>query len=179
MAGVPIERVSAEGFTPLICVHLCSSVAINVFFLLLAAEQSYWSPDYALEALVSQTRINFKTNNGRTLLTYNDASRVIAHAAWTPDSQFFVAGTENSAGHQPWAHPIWIYSRAKNEILDLSALGATAVADFTLKSPDVLQTKVLDCKRSKTTPLSSRPLAIDLHDLIATGRLPNPPCPAQ
>ncbi|HEY4088180.1 MAG TPA: hypothetical protein VGM43_19735, partial [Bryobacteraceae bacterium] len=101
------------------------------------------------------------------------------HAIWTPDSQFFIAGTETSAGHQPWSHPIWIYSRAKNKILDLSALGATAVADFTLKSPDLLQTEVLDCKRNKSGELSSRPLVINLNALTATPRLPDPPCPAR
>jgi len=152
-------------------------VAIDVF-LLFASAQSWWSPDHAVEALASQTRISFETNNGRTLLTHEDASRIVVHAAWTADSQFFIAGTQDSEGHQPWAHPIWIYSRTKNQILDLSTLGATAIADFTLKSPGVLQFKALDCKRSKTAALSSRTLAIDLHHLIATGGLPDPPCPA-
>ena len=152
-------------------------MVLNFFFLLLAATQSYWSPDRAIEALVDQTGIEFHASSGRTLLR-DDASRIIAHAAWTPDSQFFIAGTENPDGHQPWAHPIRIYSRAKNRILDLSALGATAVADFKLQSPDTLQIQALDCRRSKTVPLASRTLVISLHSLIATGRLPDPPCPA-
>jgi len=162
-----------------ICVNPCSSVAINVFLLLFAAAQSYWSPDHAVKVLVRQTRIEFQTTSGGTLLTQDDESHVVVHAAWTSDSQFFIAGTESSGGHQPWAHPIWIYLRAKNQILDLSVLGATAVADFTLTAPDVLQTKVLDCSRSKTVPLSSRPLVLNLHDLTTTGRLPDPPCPAR
>jgi hypothetical protein len=154
-------------------------VALKVLFLLFAPAQSYWSPDHAIQAVVSQTKVNFQTNSDRTLLAHTDESHIVIHAAWTPDSQFFIAGTENSSGHQPWAHPIWVYARAKNEILDLSAFGATAVADFTLQSPDVLQFKALDCKRTQTDALSSRPLVINLHDLTATGRLPNPPCPAQ
>jgi hypothetical protein len=147
-----------------------------LFFLLFAAAQSYWSPDHAVRVLVSQTRTEFQTNAGRTLLTHDDRSGIVVHAAWTPDSQFFIAGTESSGGHQPWSHPIWIYSRAKNKILDLSALGATAITDFTLKSRDILQIKVLDCSRSKSEALASRSLAVNLNDMAATGRLPNPPC---
>jgi hypothetical protein len=158
-------------------VHLRASVAYKFFFLLLATAHAYWSPDHTLKVLL-QPRIEFQTNSGRILLTRDDPSHVITHAAWTPDSQFFVASTESSAGHQPWAHPIWIYSRAKNQIMELSTLGATAVAGFTLKSPDILETKVLDCKRGKPGNLTSRALTINLHDLASNGRLPDPPCPA-
>ena len=132
-----------------------------------------------MKALVTQTGIHFQTRQGRTLLTHEDPSHILAQAAWTPDSQFFIAGTQNSDGHQPWSHPIWIYSRTKNTILNLSALGATAIADFTLKSPDLLQVEALDCKGANTGAVPSRPLAMHLHDLIATGRLPDPPCPAR
>jgi hypothetical protein len=148
-----------------------------LFFLFFAAGQSYWSPDHNIEVLVTQSGIHFQTRSGRTLLR-DDAPLIVAHAAWTSDSQFFIAGTESPDGHQPWARPIRIYSRAKNRILDLSALGATAIADFTLKAPDMLQTQVLDCKGSKSRAMPSRPLTIHLNDLIATGRLPDPPCPA-
>lgn len=81
--------------------------------------------------------------------------------------------------HQPCARPIWIYSRGKNQILELSTLGATAVADFTLKSPDVLQVSALDCEQAKKGEPASRTTVISLHDLGTNGRLPNPPCPAR
>jgi hypothetical protein len=57
----------------------------------------------------------------------------VAHAAWTPDSQFFVASTVDESVKQPWAHPIWVYSRAGNRIFALWNFGAIALADFSLK----------------------------------------------
>jgi hypothetical protein len=157
----------------------CTSAAIQILFLLLAAVPLYRSPDHALQVVVASARIEFQTSSGRILLTRDDPSHVILRAAWTADSQFFVASTESSEGHQPWAHPVWIYSRAKNQIIELAPLGATAVAGFTLKSRDVLQTRVLDCQHGKPGDLTSRTLQISLPQLLAGGRLPDPPCPAQ
>jgi len=57
----------------------------------------------------------------------------VIQAAWTRASEFFVASTEAAGGHQPWTRPIWIYSRAKNKVFELTRMGATAVSDFTLK----------------------------------------------
>lgn len=156
-----------------------ASAVMQFLFLLLAAAPLYRSPDRALKVVIAGARTEFQTSSGRILLTRNDPSHVILHAAWTSDSQFFVASTESSEGHQPWARPIWIYSRAKNQILELAPLGAIAVAGFTLESPDVLQTKVLDCQHGKPGDLTSRTLRISLHRLVAEGRLPDPPCPAQ
>jgi hypothetical protein len=84
-----------------------------------------------------------------------------------PDSQFFVAGTVSSGGHQPWASPIWVYSRESNQIRNLAKMGATAVTDFVLKPPDVIRTGVLDCEHGRGE-LASRPLVISLHQVMAT-----------
>jgi hypothetical protein len=102
----------------------------------------------------------------------------VVHAAWTPDSQFFVASTMASGGHQPWGWPIWVYSRAKNQTFELTTMGATAVADFTLKPPDVIQVRILDCERGGPD-LPSRSLTISLHEVAAIGRLAAAPCAPQ
>jgi hypothetical protein len=149
----------------------------------------YLSPDRVLKAVVwtgktGESRVEIQTTSERVLLVRDETSsdgahgQGVVHAAWTTDSQFFVVSTESSGGHQPWARPIWVYSRANNQILELGKLGATAVADFALKPPDVIQTKVLDCESGKGD-LASRPLVISLHQVVANGRLPKPPCPAQ
>jgi hypothetical protein len=102
----------------------------------------------------------------------------MAHATWTADSQFFVAGVDASGGHQPWAHPIWVYSRVANEFLELAKFGATAVADFTLGSPDILQVKILECK-DRGGVSSPHAAAIRLHELVITRRLPASLCDAR
>ena len=147
----------------------------------------YWSPDRARKAVVwtgatGESRTEIQTRSGRVLIMRDETSadgqhgHGIDHAAWTPDSQFFVASTDSSGGHQPWARPIWVYWRAKNQILELGKMGAVGVADFTLKPPDLIQTKVLDCERGGDS--ASRSLVISLHQVAESGRLPNPPCKA-
>jgi hypothetical protein len=86
-----------------------------------------------------------------------------------------VAGTESTGGHQPWARPIWVYSRAKNRVFGLGEMGAVSVDDFTLKLPDVVEMKVLDC-RNLDKPWS---LIVRLHQVVSTERVPNAPCPAR
>ena len=111
------------------------------------------SPDGARRAVVetdangeSHTRI--EDAKGRVRLTRDDRSKdgshgyAVVHAAWTADSRFFVAGLESSGGHQPWAHPIWIYSRAANRVFELARLGMAPVSDFQLRPPDILEVQV-------------------------------------
>jgi hypothetical protein len=148
----------------------------------------YRSPDRVLKAAVrtssaGESRVEIYAIPERILLVRDETSLEgssgyrVMHAAWTPDSQFFVAGTEAAGGHQPWARPIWIYSRAKNQVFELSKMGATATADFTLRSNDVMQTRVLNCENGKGD-LRARRLIVRLHDLATRERLPDPPCVA-
>ena len=143
----------------------------------LMAAHVYTSPDRALRAVArtspkGEATVAIEALPKRRLLFRDQTSAdgahgyQLVHAAWTSDSQFFVAGTEATGGHQPWARPIWVYSRAANQIFDLGTLGATAISDFTLTPPDVLQTRGLDCKG---------PLIISVRQLMATRRAP---CPA-
>ena len=144
---------------------------VLLFTLATAAQAAkvYTSPDHALRAVVStsssgESRVVFESLRRRPVLIRDPHGYGIAHAAWTQDSQFFVAGTQASGGHQPWAYPIWIYSRAANQVFELGKVGLTAVSDFSVRPPDVLQTRVLDC---------ARPISIRLRQLIVDGRSGN------
>jgi hypothetical protein len=149
----------------------------------------FTSPDRGLRAVVltgstGESSVQIQGSAQRVLLIRDDTSGDgahgygVIHAEWTADSQFFVASTEAAGGHQPWAHPIWVYSRAKNRIFDLGKMGATAVADFTLKPPDVIEMSVLDCKNARGD-LQPRPWIVSLHQLVSAERLPTAPCPAR
>jgi hypothetical protein len=134
------------------------------------------SPDKALRARVhtdangeSCVRIE-DTRDGRLWLVRDDTSSDgahgygVVHSAWTADSQFFVASLESSGGHQPWVHPIWVYSRASNQVVKLSSMSFTVVADFQLRSPDILKTRVLSAGHGRR---AGQPLAVSLRTLLA------------
>ena len=146
----------------------------------------FTSPDGDLRAVVwtspaYESRVQIQGPSRHVRLTRDETSsdgshgQGVLHAAWTADSQFFVAGTESTGGHQPWARPIWVYSRAKNRVFGLGEMGAVSVDDFTLKLPDVVEMKVLDC-RNLDKPWS---LIVRLHQVVSTERVPNAPCPAR
>ena len=150
----------------------------------------FTSPDRALRAVVwtssaYESRVQIQGPSRRVLLTRDETSsdgshgQGVLHAAWTADSQFFVAGTESTGGHQPWARPIWVYSRAKNRVFDLGEMGAVSVDDFTLKPPDVVEMKVLDCEHVIGGDPQTRSLSVSLHQVVSTERVPNAPCAAR
>lgn len=143
----------------------------------------YTSPDHALQAVVTtnatgEFQVELRTSQGRVLLRQDDRSEDgehgggIVHAAWTADSQFFVASIVASGGHQPWARPLRVYSRARNRVLELSALGVNATGDFTLRPPDIVETTVL-------CPNRDQPVKFGLHRLVLAGRLQTDPCNAR
>ena len=141
----------------------------------------YKSPDRTLQAVVvtdvaGESRIEIQAITGRVLFKQDKRSENgahgygIVHAAWTADSRFFVASTEASGGHQPWARPLWAYSRSKNRVFNLGRLGV-ATTDFTLKAPDIVQTTVVGCDAE------ARTFVLSLRRLVLTGREPTAPCP--
>ena len=150
----------------------------------------FTSPDRALRAVVwtnpaGESRVQIEGPSRRVLLTRDETSDDGSHgqgveqAVWTADSQFFVAGTESIGGHQPWARPIWVYSRAKNRVFDLGEMGAVSVAGFTLKPPDVIEMKILDSENVIGGDPQTRSLFVSLHQLVSTERVPNAPCTAR
>src|SRR5260221_727504 len=146
----------------------------------------YKSPDRGLRAVVvtgatGESRVDIQAIPGRVLFSRDERSEDGSHghgivrAAWTSDSQFFVASTSASGGHQPWARPMWVYSRAKNRVFELSRFGITATTDFKLNPPDIVLTTALGCD-SENTP---RTIAFSLHRLVSTRRIPAAPCSNQ
>lgn len=143
---------------------------------------AYISPDHALRARVqtdsrgeSSVRIE-DIHSGAILLIRDDTSsdgahgHSVVHGAWTSDSQFFVASLESSGAHPPWAHPIWVYSRASNHVVELSKLGLTVVASFQLRPPDILKTRVLGTEGNGRK--AGHPFSASLHTLVTTGHAP-------
>ena len=169
-------------FFPLFLVAIISSYA--------QLSRVYTSPDRSEKAVVltspkGESRVEIRAMpDGRVLLVRDETScdgssgRPVSRAVWTPDSQFFVVGTEASGGHQPWARPIWVYSRVRNRVFELEKMGATPVGDFKLDPPDVIHVDVPDCGAGRGD-LQPRRLVFSLHELVAAGRLPNAPCPAK
>lgn len=120
-----------------------------------AAVHEIGSPDGTLRALVAasgpggESRVEIVAN-GRSLIRKSFASAdgghgySVVHAAWTPDSRFFVFSLTSSGGHQPWLFPTYAYSRRTNRLGSLEGrIGSPTDPDFTLSPPDVLTTKVL------------------------------------
>ena len=146
----------------------------------------YKSPDRTLRAIAitgatGESQVDIQATSGRVLLRRDERSNDgshghgIVHAAWTSDSQFFVASTGASGGHQPWARPLWVYSRSKNQVFELSNFGVTATSGFSLKPPDIVRTIALGCD-AENTP---RTIAFSLNQLVSTGRVPAASCPNQ
>lgn len=151
-----------------------------------AETKAYTSPDGALRAIVvtkatGESRVEFQASAGQVLLSRDERSSDGSHgyevieAAWTSDSQFFVATTESNGGHQPWARPLWVYSRSKNHIFELWKFGVSATGIFTLKTPDITEVPILGCAGGG----QSRILVFSLHRFLLTGRLPIAPCPGR
>jgi len=111
--------------------------------------------DGTLRALVvasgkgGESRVDIR-EGARLLLVRSYASPdgrhgfVVQHAAWTPDSRFFVFSLTSSGGHQPWHYPTYLYSRQTNRLVSLDGrIGPLAEPDFRLSAPDVLNAKVI------------------------------------
>jgi hypothetical protein len=139
---------------------------------------AYVSPDQALRVRVhtdshGESSARVEARDSHVLLMRDDTSTDgshgygVVHGAWTADSQFFVAGLESSGGHQPWAHPIWVYARASNSVVELRAIGLTVIADFQLRPPDILETRVPGPGGKGRN--EGRSLRVSLHALHSRG----------
>jgi hypothetical protein len=143
-------------------------------------DAAHVSPDRALRARIhtdangeSSVRIE-DMRSGAILLIRDDTSADGAHghgvvqSAWTPDSQFFVAGLESTSTHPSWSRPIWVYSRASNHVVELWKIGLSVVANFQLRSPDLLQTRVLAPRSNGRR--AGQSLSVGLRTLLTKGR---------
>jgi hypothetical protein len=114
--------------------NYCRRLAVILLFVTaLWAEQGtkvYTSPDGILRAVVvteasGEDVVEFKSLPERVILRRDERSSDGEHgdgivkAAWTPDSQFFIASIDATSGHRPWARPLWVHSRARNSVFEL------------------------------------------------------------
>lgn len=149
-------------------------------------KQGIASPDGVLRAAVltspiGESSVQIQRPRSGVLLSRfsigNGSHRYgIVRAEWTANSQFFVVSAQAADGHQPWAYPIWVYSRAKNRVFDLTKMGFIATADFTLKPPDVIETALLRCESAKEK-LQPLPWIVSLRRLVSDESPPAAPCP--
>ena len=121
--------------------------------------QDYVSPDGTLRVKVVpvgksgyeqyEARVEIRSTRGQLLFTKSLASpdgehgESVGHAAWTPDSLFFVFNTFSSGGHQPWRHPVYFYSRRDNRLGRLDDYIGPIVGDFELRPPGFIKTRKL------------------------------------
>jgi len=120
----------------------------------------YRSPDHTLVARVlpigkagwawAESRIDIRVR-GRLLRSVsfgsadNEHGEGVEHAAWTPDSQFFVFNTSSSGGHMPWHGPAYFYARRENRFRSLDDyIGPGPCLAFTVVAPDVVRTNIYE-----------------------------------
>jgi hypothetical protein len=121
----------------------------------------YLSPDGALVARVlpvgesgrdwAESRIEIRTRSGRLLrfVSFESADTEhgegVEHAAWTPDSKFFVFNTSSSGGHMPWHGPAYFYSTRENRFRRLDDyIGPGPCLAFSVAAPDVVRINAYD-----------------------------------
>lgn len=143
------------------------------------APDRHRSPDGAVEALVAtapargagagESTVRLRTPAGRLLAQTRQTSASgahgyrVEHAAWTPDSQFFVFSTTSSGGHQAWRFPTYFFARRDGKIHLLDAyVGPVTTPDFVVRSPHLL---ILLERREGESSRAETPTAIRLGDL--------------
>jgi hypothetical protein len=118
------------------------------------APDYYASPDAALIAKIIwvpadlgyfESRIQILSKYGKVLRAVDLTSPggehggVVAHAEWSPDSQFFVATYSSSGGHSPWHEPALCYRRSVKKFYSLDDyMGDVASPGFLFTEPDIM-----------------------------------------
>ena len=92
----------------------------------------------------------------RSFVSDGNHGQIVEHAAWTPNSQFFVFATFSSGGHSAWHHWTFVWSRRDGKIHSLDdAYFSTMTDRFRLTAPDRIQTLLWDSS-NYGKPLSVR-----------------------
>lgn len=143
-----------------------------------AQQEEYASPDGRYGALVvalpsGESKVVVKTKQGRILCSKSYGSEdgehggVVAQAAWTPNSTFFVYSMESSGGHQPWHSPIYYISIRDFKIRNLDDyIGAVTEPNFELLAPDTVRAVGAALSPGKGLGKAS-PFEVSLSELVA------------
>ncbi|MSP38967.1 MAG: hypothetical protein EXR70_10800 [Deltaproteobacteria bacterium] len=94
--------------------------------------------------------LRFKLLEAQLYLSKNFSSEdgehnfFVSHAAWTPNSQFFVFSIYSSGGHQPWHWPTYFFCQCDRQLRLLDDyLGPLTKPNFELSAPDIIHTTKL------------------------------------
>jgi hypothetical protein len=117
--------------------------------------REYLSPDGKYRAVViplpkarygsGESKIEIRSTKDATLCSENYGSEDgehgfgVEHAAWSPDSMFFVYSMSSSGGHQAWHFPTYFIAVADFKIRKLDKyLGLITDPTFVLIGPDII-----------------------------------------
>jgi hypothetical protein len=164
-------------------------VLATLFVALLRAEAQgygrvvYIAPDATLRASViplrivdghlSEYAVEIHDSAGKLLRRADYASpdhehgRDIMHAAWSPDSQFFVFSTTSSGGHSAWHFSTYAYVRSRNAVCYLDDLvgGPLVEPYFSFLSPATFFSKRLNYRDGEKIAEQPIPVEKNLHDV--------------
>jgi len=130
------------------------------------------SPNKSLEARFSQTSPeNWRENLGRVVIRKRKhvltehyfGSRLIARAAWSPDSKFCVFTTVSSGGHSPWHFDSYVF-----RLSDLSfhymddVIGCVINPDFAFEAPSIAVMTIHDFSTGLDAPGAPKSVKVDL-----------------
>jgi hypothetical protein len=97
----------------------------------------------------------------------HEHGRDIMHAAWSPDSQFFVFSTTSSGGHSAWHFSTYVYVRSRNAVFYLDDLvgGPLVEPYFSFTSPAKFFSKRLNYRDGEKIAEQPIPVQVNLHDV--------------
>lgn len=146
-----------------------------------AEQERYLSPDGRYQAFISalpdiqsgESMVVIKTKKGKTICSKSYGSEdgehgySVVHAAWTPNSFFFVYSLASSGGHQPWHTPIYYVSVRDSKIRNLDDyIGAVTQSEFELSEPDTIKAVGASWVLGKGLGEES-PFEVSLSELVA------------
>jgi hypothetical protein len=121
----------------------------------------------------SESKIVIKAKNGRTVFSESYGSEdgehgsIVAKAAWTPNSSFFVYSLVSSGGHQPWHSPTYYLSVHDSRLRSLDDyIGAITEPDFELSPPDIIRAVGARLQPGKGFDEGS-PFEVSLSEIVA------------
>jgi hypothetical protein len=103
-------------------------------------------------------------HDGRKRLTH-ELPRLVASAAWSPDSKFCVFTTVNAGGHSPSFFTAYVFSLAHHTFRRVDDIvGDVSNPDFKFEAPDIVLFDILDRDRQVGETKQAR---TSLHKIFA------------
>ncbi len=131
-------------------------------------------PLHAVDGNFSEHAVEIRDTAGKLLRRADYSSpdhehgRCIMHAAWSPDSRFFVFSTTSSGGHSAWHTSTYAYVRSRNAVFYLDDLvgGPLVEPYFSFTSPATFFSKRLNYRDGEKIAEQPIPVEVNLHDVV-------------